>query len=63
LTKHVEKINILKFFIILPPASTTINFFPGSNVFKIVVANTNYKEQYKKLTSVKPKIKNGITNT
>ena len=35
----------------------------SAKVEVLLTANTNYKEQYKKLTSVKPKIKNGITNT
>jgi len=35
----------------------------SAKVEVLLKANTNYKEQYKKLTSVKPKIKNGITNT
>jgi hypothetical protein len=36
----------------------------GSAKVEVVLkANANYRQQYKKLTSVKPKIKNGITNT
>jgi hypothetical protein len=35
----------------------------SAKVEELLTANTNYKEQYKKLTSVKPQIKNGITNT
>jgi hypothetical protein len=30
----------------------------SAKVEVLLTANTNYKEQYKKLTSVKPKIKN-----